>query len=291
MLNRRRVLCASLSAAATKAIVSTRASAEEPESDGIQVIDTNVSLFQWPFRRLPLDQTDALVTKLRSLGVDQAWAGSFEGLLHRDISAVNERLAEACANRKELVAIGSVNPTLPSWEVELERCAEKHQMPGIRLHPNYHGYSLGDPRFYALLDRAALLNRFVQIAVTMEDARTQHKMLRVTDVNLAPLADVMTRIPAARVQLLNYRPRWMQLERFASTANLFFDTSRVEGTDGVPETVNRLPAGRVLFGSDAPFLIPEAALIRVHESGRLNLDRLRDVYAGNARRMAKEMLR
>ena len=75
----------------------------------LKVIDTNVSLFQWPFRRLPLDDPNALVAKLRILGITEAWAGSFEALFHRDVTSVNERLAEACRSHPELVPIGSIN--------------------------------------------------------------------------------------------------------------------------------------------------------------------------------------
>src|ERR1035441_1263931 len=44
-----------------------------------KLIDTNVSLSRWPCRRLPLDETPALVARLRSHGVKQAWAGSLDG--------------------------------------------------------------------------------------------------------------------------------------------------------------------------------------------------------------------
>ena len=155
-------------------------------------------------------------------------------------------------------------------------------MPGVRLHPNYHGYTLDDPRFLKLLNLATEAGCFVQIAVSMEDSRTQHPQLVVQDVDLAPLADVLERVPGSRVQFLNFKPHGPIFERLAKTTDVMFDTARVDGTDGIPKLVRSLPAGRVLFGTHAPFLIPEAALIRVHESGQLDDKALRAVYAGNA---------
>jgi len=233
----------------------------------IRIIDTNVSLFRWPFRSLPLDRRDALLDRLRSLGITQAWVGSYEGLLHRDIAAVNTRLADACQASELLVPVGEINPALPDWEADLRSCVDQYGMPAIRLHPNYHQYSLADRRFEQLLHRAAAANVLVQIAVTMEDPRTQHPLVQVDDVDLVPLGDVISRCEGARVQLLNARLSSSQLNKVADIDGLCADTARVEGTDGVASLVDALGPGRVLHGSGAPFLIPEAALIRVCESG------------------------
>lgn len=232
-------------------------------------IDTNVTLFQFPFRRLPLDTTAALLTKLDEHGITAAWAGSFEGVLHRDIAGVNQRLAAECrGSGGRLIPFGSVNLTLPDWEEDVRRCHEVHRMPGLRLHPNYHGYTLADARFRRLLKMATERSLLVQIALQLEDIRTQHPMLVVKDVDAAPLPEVMQAVPRARVLLLN-SGRAVDGALFAKltgTPGIYYDTARVEGAGGVGKLLRRSPAGRMVFGTHAPFFIYESAVIKLYES-------------------------
>ena len=285
-INRRDALQIAAASGAASLLVSQSASGVEEESQPLDIVDTNVSLFHWPFRRLPLDQTAKLIRKLRLLGVTRAWAGSFEAILHRDLAGVNGRLAQECQQHGELVPIGTINPLLPGWENDLRQCFDKHGMPAVRVYPNYHGYTLQAPRFLQLLEKVTAAGRFLQLAAVMEDTRTQHLQHQVADVDLEPLPALLGRLGRARVQILNWRPRAALLEKLAKTPGIFFDTARVEGTDGVPQLVEKVGKDRVMFGSHAPFLIPEAALIRVHESSRLAELSLRTVLAANARRLA-----
>jgi len=283
-INRRDVLHIAAASGAASLVASQVDAASDGKDRPLEIVDTNVSLFHWPFRRLPLDVTEKLVKKLRSLGVTQAWAGSFEGILHRDMATVNQRLVRECRQSPELVPIGSVNPLLPDWENDLQRCFQQHDMPAVRLHPNYHGYPLTDPRFARLLQIATAAGRFVQVATLMEDTRTQNPLVRVADVDLGLLVDQVKRVRGARVQVLNWRPRSPLLEKLAAVPGIYFDVARVDSTDGVPQLMSKVPAGQVLFGSHAPFLVPEAALIRTHESGQLDLESMQQLLASNARR-------
>ena len=271
-LHRRDVLKGALLAAAGGTIASAQEAAESPRQEAASrpcpVIDTNIHLFQWPFRRLSLDTCAELVDKLRALNVAQAWAGSFEGLLHRDVRGVNSRLADVCHDEGNglLIPFGTVNPTLPDWEEDVRRCHEEHQMPGVRLHPNYHGYQLDDPRFMRLLTLASERGLLVQLAASMEDTRTHHPMLQVPDVDLAPLAEMMVRVPDATVMLLNHKASGKLLEQLQQMPRIYFDVARVDGTHGIRQLVRAVPPNRVVFGSHAPFFIYESALIKVYEA-------------------------
>ncbi|MFM7059048.1 MAG: amidohydrolase family protein [Planctomycetota bacterium] len=244
----------------------------------LRIVDTNISLFRWPFRRLPLDSTSELCLALRSLGVAVAIAGSFEGLFHRDLTGVNRRLSEECRGRAELLPVGSVNPAKPGWQADFAVCRGELGMRGIRLHPGVHGYALDHPDFRNLLEQALASGLFVQLVAAVEDRRTQPDSFRTADVDLQPLSAACRGLDGLRLQVLNARPSIGLAQKLCELPGLYFDTARLEGTDGVPRLVQSLPPGRVVFGSHTPFLIPEAALIRVHESGRLAEEQLRSVY-------------
>src|SRR4051794_12730872 len=71
-----------------------------PPTDSI--IDVNITLGQWPTRRVPCDDVNQLVEKLRAHDVAEAWAGHYDGLFHTDLTDVNNHLAAACTTRVPL---------------------------------------------------------------------------------------------------------------------------------------------------------------------------------------------
>jgi predicted TIM-barrel fold metal-dependent hydrolase len=252
------------------------------------VIDVNVHLSRWPFRRVPLDETPALVAKLREIGITQAWAASFDAILHKDVAAVNARLVETC--RRDggglLIPFGAVNPSLPDWEEDLRRCREQHQMPGIRLYPNYHGYTLDSPAFARLLELATAAKLLVQICVSMEDERSHHPLVRVPPVDVKPLPGVLANVPAARVMILNglRGARSALLSLLTRIDQVTFDIATLEGTGGVADVLTQIPAERLLLGTHAPFFYPQSAVLKLKESP-LSADVVRQLTSQNAERL------
>ncbi len=250
------------------------------------MIDTNVYLERWPFRRLPDDEPRKLLDRLARHGVTEAWVGSFDALLHRDVAGVNARLAETCRrlDARRLRPFGTVNPVLPDWEDDLHRCVDRHGMAGIRLHPNYHGYRLDHPAFARLLAMAAFRDVVVQLVVTMEDERTQHLAFRVPHVDTAPLEALVRQLPRLRLVLLSafraLRPE--QVARLTSAGQVYVDLAMLEGAGGLARLLDVVSPQRVLFGSHFPLFYFESALFKVREAA-LPTTQLRAVCEGNAR--------
>lgn len=276
-------------AAATATLpVSRLSSAELVAATPGGLIDTNVDLSAWATRRTGLETPAALVAKLRRHGVEHAWTGNFEGVLHSDIAGANFRLAEMCTREGGgiLQPFGTINPTLPDWEDDVRRCQEQHRMAGVRLHPNYHGYTLDDARFSRLLDLSVQRRLLVQIVLSIEDDRSQNPLLTSAPVQAAPLVEIMQKIPAARVMLLNSTSRVLAasnpLLRRLVAAGVSFEIATLEGVAGIQALLGHVPGLRLAFGSHTPYFYFEAALLKLQES-ELTPAQLTAIRYGNAR--------
>ena len=285
-MERRTFLSTSSLAASAFAALRPVSAAPSPAKSG-GLIDTNVYLSHWAVRHSWATTPALLAEKLRRHGVTSAWVGSFEGALHTDISGVNARLAEACARESGglLRAFGTINPTFPDWEEDLRRCHEVHRMSGVRLFPNYHGYALDDRRFVALLELAARRGLLVQIALIIEDDRSQNPVLAAAPVQAGPLVKIVPRIPNARVMLLNGGSRVLganqSLLQGLAAAGVHFEIATLEGVAGIESLLQRAPGIKLSFGSHAPYFYFEAALLKLQESA-LTQEQLASICFGNA---------
>jgi hypothetical protein len=260
------------------------------------IIDTNVNLFEWPFRALKYRDTHALVAKLKRHRIIEAWAGSFEALLSKDMSGVNARLAAECREHGPgfLVPFGSVNLAWPDWEEDVRRCHEVHKMPGLRIYPGYQPFDLDHPGMERLVKMTSERGLILQVVFGMEDPRVYHPLINVGPVTLRPLLETVTGMPNAKVALLHFAgsSSGTELSQFMAKANTVMDISRLEGNGAVGRMIGSMtglpsahvPVDRLVFGSHAPYFPVETALLKLMESP-LDAQQLHAIMQGNARRM------
>jgi uncharacterized protein len=302
-LNRRSFVKASLAPAAlpiAAVLTNSPARAEQVDADAArpapEIVDCNIHLFDWPFRRMKYGRTPELVAKLRNHRIVQAWAGSFEAVLHKQLDLSNRRLAEECKSSGDglLIPFGCVNPAWADWEEDLRRCHEQYRMPGLRLYPSYHGYTLDHAEFVRLLAAAAKRGLLVQIAIRLEDERVHHVATDVKAVNAAPLTQVLKNIPEAKVQLINSGGSLLGASAtdLVSQTQVTFDIAATEGNGAVGRLIEgknpsyraAIPVERLVFGTHAPFFPCETALMKLFESP-LILEQLEKLMHANARRL------
>jgi hypothetical protein len=252
-------------------------------ADEVKFTDCHVYLGSNPFRSLEGENTEAFVKRMMRCGVTDIWAGAFEGLLRRDVAAVNRQLAEQCREHTILRPCGTINLALPAWEDDVKRCAEEHGMRVIRLHPNYHGHTLETPAFHKLLTLAAKHRLVVQIVTQMEDERTQHPKVQAAPLDLAPLAAIMREMNEARVMLLNANAA-MVLKHLQDCTNVWLDFAMIEGVGGVENLLKSWPVEKLVFGSHAPVFYWESAQLKMQESA-LNEQQTQAVRSLNAAKL------
>lgn len=268
-MNRRLFLQSTAAAAATPLLALEQAS---------ERLDVNFATGPWPFRDLPKLDGKAL----RQRGITQAVTGSLEALLTRDIAAVNARLAAACQESGGvLLPAGTLHPLLPAWREDLRRCREEHGMKVIRLHPNYHGYTLGDAVFAEVLDAIIEAGLALQIVAQVEDQRTQHPLVQVAPVDLKPLPELLAARPKARVMVLNANAA-MITTALRGCDSLWLDCAMIEGVGGLENTLKAWPLQKLCLGTHAPFFYPESSLLKLVES-ELTEAQMAALTMGNAR--------
>src|SRR6266704_3585137 len=169
------------------------------------IIDTNINLFNWPFRALKYRDPRALVAKLKKHRVVEAWAGSFEALLSKDMNGVNARLAAECREHGQgfLIPFGSVNLAWPDWQEDVRRCHEVHKMPGIRIYPGYQPFDLDHIGMESLVKMTSERGLVLQVVFGMEDPRVHHPIINVGPVTFGPLLKAVNDTPSAKVKMLH----------------------------------------------------------------------------------------
>jgi predicted TIM-barrel fold metal-dependent hydrolase len=274
---------------------TVRAPAATP-SEAPGIIDTNVNLFNWPFRALKYRETKALVAKLKKHRVIEAWAGSFEALLSKDMSGTNTRLAHECRTQAPgfLIPFGSVNLAWPDWEEDVRRCHEVHKMPGLRIYPGYQPFDLDHPAMEGLVKMTVERDLILQVVFGMEDPRVHHPIINVGPVTFAPLLKAVKSTPNAKLELLHFSGSspGEDLSKFMNKSNTVMDISRLEGNGAVGRMIGsitglpsaRVPIERLVFGSHAPYFPVETAILKLIESP-LDVPQLHAILQGNARRL------
>jgi predicted TIM-barrel fold metal-dependent hydrolase len=141
-------------------------------------------------------------------------------------------------------------------------------MRGIRLHPNFHEYTLDDPRFARLLELATQRKLIVQLALSMQDERTQSPATRAPHVDAKPLPAIVKTLPDLKLVLINvFRSQsLLRVDAIASAGQVYFDIAMLEGTGGVSELIEKVTVDRVVFGTNFPLFYSDSSVLKLRES-------------------------
>src|SRR5690606_26285458 len=218
------------------------------------MIDVNVTLGHYPFRKLPIDGSDPAVIKdlLQRCGITRACAGSLNAIFYGDPDQGNDEVLPGLAKDPFYLPVGVINPSLHSWRGSLARCVEQYGCRMVRLYPSYHGYRLTDPVVEDFLAAAADANLLVAIVQRLEDERMHHPLMKVPANDLYDIMGTAQRFDRPLLLLSAYLAEIRQLAPYA--LHLHFDIAFAETMNTLGTLTQSVDPARLLLGSHTPLL-------------------------------------
>lgn len=183
-----------------------------------------------------------LVRKLDEAGIDMAVIFPFvEGTFS------NDPIAEyVAAYPDRLVGFCSVNP----WDVDTAADEVRRRLGagfrGIKLHPTIHGYHLSD---HGMIDRIFEAAREHAVPVIVHGASDLYN----SPLEMAEMARTFPEVPLLMAHMGTFWLFQQAIELARQLPNLYLETSRAPVFE-ITEAVKALGAGKVIFGTDSPFV-------------------------------------
>ena len=235
------------------------------------IVDFCAYVGDWPTYELPYRTADGLLSLMDRCGIGAACVSLAGGMFRFDSREANERLTSTIASHRDrLWPIGTLDLTVPTWEADLEDGLGRLGLAGFRLHPTYHGFALNSPDVLDLAARLADAGRPLFVALQIDEERFQHPAIRVPNVPVEEMVQLIRLAPEATLILNN-----LKMEHALSLLGaglpldqVYLDTNAMDMPfDGLRSLVEAHGSGRLVLGSQMPFLYPEAALMVVEHSG------------------------
>jgi len=209
-------------------------------------------------------------------GIGAACVSLAVGMFAFDAREANERLVQAIArHRNRLWPIGTLDPTVPTWREDLEDGLGRLDLAGFRLHPTYHGYPLDAPDALDLATWLADAGHPLFVALYVDEERFQHPAIRVPDVPIAEIVRLIRQAPATTIVLnsLKVEHALPLLEAGLHLDRVYLDVNAMDMPfDGLRSLAETHGVDRLVFGTQMPFLYPEAALMVVEHSGLASVE-------------------
>jgi predicted TIM-barrel fold metal-dependent hydrolase len=250
------------------------------------LLDINASVGHWPFQHYNYNTCSSLLDRMNKYGVNVSVVGNMNGIFYKNTQSANEELFSEInfdkRFRDRFIPFAVINPIYAGWKEDLDTCASKFGMKGIRLYPLYHDYDITDPSCTELVKRARDKNLVVAFTLRMVDSRPRSWLDIQKEWTLRDIMPVIKAVPDAKYMILNVANSLELSEEETALlrgANVVLDTSgRMISTLGV--LLKKFGNDKFAFGTHSPILD--------YVSGRLRIESLRESEADEK---TKELIR
>ena len=220
-----------------------------------------------------------LLVKLDEAGIERAFVHSAATKAEQVIPANNWAI-HLQETYGRLSAFGTLHPEFADFEQELDRL-EQHGIKGIKLHPDFQGFWLDDPRLHPFFE--CIGDRFLLMVHIGDDYPPEEN-----PTCPAKLARVLDDFPDLRIIAAHfggYR-HWAYVLDALAGRRVYLDTSSSLAfiEQGLLEQIfNAFPREQILFGSDYPMWTPRAERDRLQERLHLTDTDLEELMTNGSR--------
>lgn len=232
----------------------------EREETGL--VDVNAWTGHW--NTLIFDGNAEMVRRsLRSYGIGRIFMAPLDTAWCPNPHLHNATVYEASAQYDDISPVPVIDPTLSTWQEELDRAAASDQVRLVKLLPGYGRYDLADvdDLFVAL----AGTGLGVTVQVRIDDPRHQHPLAQVPDVPVSAIVDASERHPGIPIIIGGAATSTLMAlkDRILDLPTLYADTSQTDGMDAIRVFVDSGLLPRLLYGSHAPLFMPAPSIARI----------------------------
>ncbi|MBQ9921838.1 MAG: hypothetical protein IJO52_06605 [Clostridia bacterium] len=232
--------------------------------------DFNCYIGEWPFAKIKYSTFSQLHEQHVKNGISSGWVSSVHSIFYNDPYQSEKELFEAIKG-SDYRQIVTVNPTLSTAPLTLERCISDFDVCGIRLHPGYHGYSIASDVVEPVMKIAKKRNLPVFITSRMQDERFTYL------INAAPIPEEDVKIFAEKypdvktvLSFFKLNEAFSLAEYVYSRDNVFFDTTGFVGNMLEPSETVCIVQEKSVYGSGFPLQTVTCGALQI-KSGELKM--------------------
>lgn len=222
------------------------------------------------------------IALMAASGIDQSVlsvaAGGVQSEGIADTRRANDGVAAAVAARPDLFPVGLASVEVrhgAAGVAEVGRAFDELGLKGLAFHATFEGFSVDSRAFAAVLD-ATDGRRGLVLLHSTPDAKASPRAIAAVAQRYPALTFVMGH------PLFSDDQKAQAVEAVLATPNVHVDIAYQADPATTEFFVREVGAGRVFFGSDAPFFPPADVIRSVDEAAISDADR-EAVLSGNAR--------
>lgn len=244
----------------------------------LDITDINAAWGIWPIQSPGISSLEQFDQEYERLGIRKVWLSAVESILAPEPETKDETLFRRLTKYARFRPVKTVNPLLTNSKASLERAIAQYDIVAIKLFPNYHGYTLDIPAVDELLHLCNSHRLPVLIQMRVNDERNQPPCLQIAATPVDSVVELSLRHPKTVVVALS---SYMgELKRLASGSDhLLADISFLDGIRVLELASRHFPVERLVFGTAANWLIPQASALKLAYS-RLSEESLSAIAGG-----------